>query len=329
MTEFKAFRVEKNEAGVSQAIVGQSTDDLPAGDLLIEVKYSSVNYKDALSAKGLPGVTRNYPHTPGIDAAGTVIDSTHSTLQAGDQVIVIGFDLGMNTPGGYGQYIRVPAGWAVKLPKGLSLRDSMILGTAGLTAALCVEKLERMGARPTDGPVVVTGATGGVGSVAVALLAELGYDVVASSGKSEKAGYLKSLGASSVIGREVLGAENKRPLLAQDYAHGIDAVGGDTLGNLLKHIRYGGSVASCGLVASATFPGSVLPFILRNINLLGVDSVELPVAHKAEMWKLFAGKWQLGNLPTLTQEIRLEQLPATLNAIFEGKLVGRALVVHD
>ncbi|MEX2327381.1 MAG: alcohol dehydrogenase catalytic domain-containing protein, partial [Pseudomonadales bacterium] len=182
MTEFNAFWVEKNDEGVTQRIIERSTDDLPAGDVLIKVAYSSVNYKDALSGKGMPGVTRNYPHTPGIDAAGVVAESSSDAFKAGDEVVVIGFDLGMNTPGGFGQYVRVPEGWVAKLPVGLTSRESMVLGTAGFTAALCVEKLEQMGAKPGDGPVVVTGATGGVGSVAVALLAKSGYEVVASSG---------------------------------------------------------------------------------------------------------------------------------------------------
>ncbi len=328
MTNFNAFWVEKTDDGVEQQIIERSTDDLPEGDLLIKVEYSSVNYKDALSAKGLPGVTRNYPHTPGIDAAGTVVESSDAGFSAGDAVVVIGFDLGMNTAGGFGEYIRVPAGWAVALPDGLSAREAMVLGTAGFTAALCVGKLERMGATPADGPVVVTGATGGVGSVAVALLARLGYEVAASTGKADKADYLKSLGASSIIDREVLSAENKRPLLAEDYGHGVDTVGGDTLANVLKSLRYGGSVAACGLVGSPTFPGAVFPFILRNVNLLGVDSVELPIEHKRETWQRLATDWKLDNLETMVTEVGLGDLVPTLDAIFEGKVFGRTLVVH-
>ena len=190
MTAFSAFLVEKEDKNVTHSIVERSTDDLPDGDLLIKVHYSSVNYKDALSAKGLPGVTRNYPHTPGIDAAGVVVESKVAEFTEGDEVIVIGFDLGMNTAGGYGEFIRVPASWATPLPSGMTTREAMVIGTAGFTAALCVEKLERMGAAPADGPVIVTGATGGVGSVAVALLAQSGYEVIASSGKSDKQDYV-------------------------------------------------------------------------------------------------------------------------------------------
>lgn len=329
MPEFKAFWVEKTEDGVNQSVISRSTDDLPEGDLLIRVQYSSVNYKDALSGKGLPGVTRNYPHTPGIDAAGVVEESNSDDFAAGDEVIVIGFDLGMNTAGGFGQYIRVPAGWAVKMPVGLGARDSMVLGTAGFTAALCVEKLEQMGAKPVDGPVVVTGATGGVGSVAVALLAKLGYDVVGSTGKSSKEGYLKELGASSVIGRDVLGEENGRPLLSTDYAHGVDTVGGNTLSNLIKSLKYGGSVAACGLVDSPNFSATVLPFILRGVNLLGVDSVELPIENKKKTWGRLAGEWKIESLESMVNEVGIDQLPATLDQIFEGKMSGRTLVVHD
>jgi putative YhdH/YhfP family quinone oxidoreductase len=329
MTDFKAFWVEKTDDGVKQSVIGRSTDDLPEGELLIKVQYSSVNYKDALSAKGLPGVTRNYPHTPGIDAAGKVVESASGEFAAGDDVIVIGFDLGMNTPGGFGQYIRVPAGWAVKNPEGLSARESMVLGTAGFTAALCVGKLQRMGAGPADGPVVVSGASGGVGSVAVALMAKLGYVVVASSGKTDKHDYLKKLGAASVIGREVLGEENKRPLLATEYAHGVDTVGGETLSNMIKSLKYGGSAAICGLVSSPAFTATVLPFILRNVNLLGIDSVELPIEDKRKVWARLATEWKLRNLEDMVHEIGIDELPDTLDAIYEGRVFGRTLVVHE
>lgn len=329
MTTFQAFWVEKNDAGVSRSVIERNTDELPEGEVLIRVAYSSVNYKDAMSANGLPGVTRNYPHTPGIDAAGVIAESAVPDLREGDEVIVIGFDLGMNTPGGFGEYIRVPAGWVVKMPPGLTTRDAMVLGTAGFTAALCVEKLIVMGATAADGPVLVTGASGGVGSVAVALLARLGYEVIASSGKADKAEYLKSLGANAVIGREVLGSENKRPLLGTDYAHGVDTVGGDTLSNLLKSVKYGGSVAACGLVASPMFPASVFPFILRSVNLLGIDSVELPLEHKRDTWGKLAGDWHLDNLDSMVNEVGLPELGEVCDAILEGKVSGRTLVKHQ
>lgn len=328
MTKFKAFRVEKNDAGVTHQVVERSIDDLPAGDVLVQVKYSSINYKDAMSAKGIPGVTRDYPHTPGIDAAGIVVQSTSSAFSPGEEVIVIGFDLGMNTSGGYGEYIRVPAGWITPLPQGLTLRDSMIVGTAGLTAALCFDKLVRMGASPADGPVIVTGATGGVGSVAVSLLAQQGFEVVASSGKTDKVEYLKKIGASSVISREELAAENPRPMSAMTYGNGIDTVGGEILSNVIKSLKHSGSVAICGLVASPAFSTTVLPFILRNVNILGIDSVELPIEEKTRVWHLLAEDWKITHLEDMVNEVGLEGLSSAIDKIFAGDMTGRTLVVH-
>ena len=329
MTNFKAFWVEKTDDGVAHSVIERSTDDLPEGELLVKVAYSSLNYKDAMSAKGLPGVTRNYPHTPGIDAAGVIVESTDSGFAEGDEVIVIGYDLGMNTAGGYGQYIRVPANWAVKMPAGLDAREAMIIGTAGFTAALCVDKIEQMGAQPSDGPVVVTGATGGVGSVAVALLAKLGYEVVASSGKAEKDDYLKSLGAGSVISRADLSEENKRPMAAETWAHGIDTVGGEILSNVIKGLKYSGSVAICGLVASPAFSTTVLPFILRNVNVLGVDSVELPLAKKQEIWHRLSTDLKPDALDKMTTEVTLDGLSEVIDSIIQGGVSGRTLVKLD
>lgn len=328
MTQFKAFWVEKTDDAVEHSIIERSVEDLPAGDVLVEVQYSSLNYKDALSAKGMPGVTRNYPHTPGIDAAGVVVESASPAYTPGQEVIVIGFDLGMNTPGGYGGYIRVPAGWVTPLPSGLSLRDSMILGTAGLTAALCFDKLVRMGAAPADGPVIVTGATGGVGSVAVALLAQQGFEVVASSGKADQADYLRALGAAEVVGRETLSEENSRPMSAEVYGHGIDTVGGEILSNVIKSLKHSGSVAICGLVASPVFSTTVLPFILRNVNVLGIDSVELSIDEKTRVWQHLATDWQVPHLETMVREVSLGDLSAEIDRIFAGGMTGRTLVVH-
>ncbi len=329
MTSFKAFRVERTEEGVSHAVVERNIDDLPAGDVLIRVHYSSVNYKDALSAKGIPGVTKNYPHTPGIDAAGVIEASDNMQFKPGDEVIVVGYDLGMDTAGGYGQYIRVPSSWIIPLPKGLSLRDSMIIGTAGFTAALCLGKLLQMGAAPADGPVLVTGATGGVGSVAVALLASQGFDVVASTGKADKADYLKALGASEVIGRDELSAENKRPMDQMKYAHAVDSVGGEILSNIIKSLQYGGSVAICGLVASPQFNTTVLPFILRGVNILGIDSVELPLEQKISTWQRLATDWQVASLGDMVTEIGLDELSSAIDTIFAGGVSGRTLVKLD
>ena len=328
MTDFQAFWVEKDDDGVRHSVITRSTDDLPAGDVLVKVRYSSLNYKDAMSAKGLPGVTRSYPHTPGIDAAGVVVESSASGIKEGDEVIVIGFDLGMNMPGGFGEYIRVPAGWVTPLPSGLSVREAMVLGTAGFTAALCVRKLEQMGAAPDDGPVIVTGATGGVGSVAVSLLAKAGHEVHASTGKAEKAEYLQTLGATVVAPRDELSEENRRPLLNEDYAHGVDTVGGEILTNVIKRLKYGGSVAICGLVAAPSFTGSVLPFILRGVNVLGIDSVQLPIGEKNETWARLAGDWKLDNLGVMDTEIDLAGISDAVDSIITGQVTGRTLVRH-
>ncbi len=326
---FKAFRVEKTDTGVTHSITEQHIDDLPSGEVLIKVKYSSLNYKDALSAKGMAGVTKNYPHTPGIDAAGVVIHTTDNILKEGDQVIVIGFDLGMNTPGGYGEYIRVPSGWVTPLPATMTLRESMIIGTAGLTAALCLDKLLVLGAGPGDGPVIVTGATGGVGSVAVALLAQQGYTVLACSGKADKTDYLKQLGASEVIPRARLAEINSRPLGAMAWAHGIDTVGGEILSNLVKGLQYGGSVSICGLVASPTFNLTVLPFLLRGVNLLGIDSVELDIEEKTRVWNKLATDWKLDSLEKMAVDIHLSDLSRAVDTIFAGEMTGRSLLIHD
>ena len=274
---FRAFRVEKNESGFVRSVVEREVEDLPEGEVLIEVQYSSLNYKDALSATGNPGVTRVFPHTPGIDAAGSVLASTDNGFAEGDAVVVIGFDLGMGTSGGFAERIRVPANWVVKLPEGLTTRESMLIGTAGFTAAECVQKLEQAGMTPDSGSVLVTGATGGVGSVAVKLLATLGYEVAAVTGKPEQHDWLRSLGASEFLTREEAAEGAEKPLLAERWGGVVDTVGGDILFNGVKSLRYGCSLAACGLVAAPQFGASVLPFILRHVNLLGIDSVQLPL----------------------------------------------------
>lgn len=326
MTAFKALLVsEENGAYVAQ-VVERQVAELPTGEVLIRVQYSSLNYKDALSASGNRGVTRNFPHTPGIDAAGVVAESSVGEFAAGDEVIVTGYDLGMNTAGGFGQYIRVPAAWVIKRPKGLSLREAMLLGTAGLTAGLCVDKLEQAGLTPAAGPVLVTGATGGVGSIAVALLARLGYDVAASTGKAEQGEFLRQLGARQIVSREELQEGSEKAMLKERWAGAVDTVGGDILFNVVKALRYGASAACCGLTAGMGFKGSVAPFILRGVNLLGVDSVELPLVVKASMWDKLSLQWKLSNLESLAEEVSLEQLPKAIEQILGGKMVGRMLV---
>lgn len=326
---FKALLIEKDDDTFTRKIVERQIDDLPDGDVLIQVAYSSLNYKDALSATGNPGVTRKFPHTPGIDAAGSVIESRDPGFQSGDEVVVIGFDLGMNTPGGFGQQIRVPAGWVVPLPAGMSLEQSMILGTAGFTAALCIHKLEAVGMSPDSGPVLVTGATGGVGSVAVMLLAKLGYEVTAVTGKAEQHDFLKKIGATRIISREDAKSGADKPMLAETWGGVVDTVGGDILVNGVKGLRYGCSLAACGLVDSPAISATVLPFILRHVNLLGVDSVQLPLADKKVIWNKLADVWQLSELDTLKQPLSLDTVSDAIDQILQGRMVGRGLLIHD
>ncbi|MEC7991278.1 MAG: YhdH/YhfP family quinone oxidoreductase [Pseudomonadota bacterium] len=322
---FRAFRVEKNESGFVRSVIERNVEDLPEGDVLIDVQYSSLNFKDALSATGNPGVTRVFPHTPGIDAAGSVLASTDTRFAEGDAVVVIGFDLGMGTSGGFAERIRVPANWVVKLPEGLTARESMLIGTAGFTAAECVQKLEQAGMTPDSGPILVTGATGGVGSVAVKLLATLGYEVAAVTGKPEQHDWLRSLGASEFLTREAAAEGAEKPLLAERWGGVVDTVGGDILFNGVKSLRYGCSLAACGLVAAPQFGASVLPFILRHVNLLGIDSVQLPLPQKTQIWSRLATDWKL-DLSELEETLSLHDLSAAIDRILAGQMVGRGLV---
>jgi len=330
MPAFQALQVRQNKQGAfMREIIQRDIDDLPPGELLIRVQYSSLNYKDALSASGHAGVTKSYPHTPGIDAAGIVEQSLVEGFSKGDEVIVTGYDLGMNTAGGFAQYIRVPESWAVKKPAGLTLRSSMCLGTAGLTAAICLDKLQKAGLAPSSGQVLVTGASGGVGSIAVALLAGQGYQVVAVTGKDEQEAFLKNLGAEQVLPRSTLQEGPGKPLLKAQWAGAVDCVGGDILFNLIKSLRYNGSVACCGLTAGVNFNANVLPFILRGVNLLGVDSVEQPQAYKALIWQRLSDDWQVPHLDSLVREVALADLSEQIDIILSGQQIGRVLVRLD
>lgn len=328
--KFKAFRVSERTINGKTDYVGEMADraigDLPAGEVLIKVQFSSLNYKDALSASGNRGVTRQYPHTPGIDAAGEVATSSTPRFCAGDSVLVTGYDLGMNTAGGFAEFIRVPSNWVIPIPTGLSVRDAMILGTAGLTAGLCVEKLILNGISAEQGEVLVTGATGGVGAISVALLAKLGFTVIACTGKPDQESFLRSIGAASVIDRQTLSEASPRTLQKERWTGAIDVAGGQLLRNIITSLRYGGSVACCGLVDSPTFEASVFPFILRGVNLLGIDSVNLSIEHKARIWEKFATEWRLSNLERMALEIRLQDLPAALDTLQKGRGVGRTLL---
>lgn len=316
------------DPGPGQAAPAPADAETAAGSVTIAVAFSSLNYKDALSASGNRGVTRSYPHTPGIDAAGTVVDSGDPRYAPGDEVVCTGFDLGMNTPGGWAEYVRVPADWLVHLPAGLDLRASMALGTAGVTAQLAIERLESVGLEPELGPVVVTGASGGVGSLAVALLAARGYEVVASSGTPGAHGLLTRLGANRVVPREELGTEDRRPLGKAEFAGGVDTVGGVTLANLLKRTRIGGAVAACGLVGGAELPVGVFPFILRGVSLLGVDSQHLPKERRVGLWSGLADAWRdhLAGVEGLVAQVGLGAMEEKIESILAGGVVGRVVV---
>ncbi|MCB0589518.1 MAG: YhdH/YhfP family quinone oxidoreductase [Phaeodactylibacter sp.] len=324
---FKALWVtEQADQSFSKKIIQRDIGSLPAGEVLIRVHFSSLNYKDALSASGNKGVTRNYPHTPGIDAAGVVEESQSPGFKEGDKVLVTGYDLGMNTSGGFAEYIRVPAAWAVPLPPGLSLRESMVYGTAGFTAALSVYQLEKHDILPGSGPIVVTGATGGVGSVAVGLLGKAGYEVVAVTGKQEEEGFLRKLGASAVIGREEVDDTSGKAFLKPRFIGAVDTVGGNMLATLLKSLHYGGVATCCGLVQSPKLETTVFPFIIRGVSLIGIDSVQCRHSVRQAVWGRLANEWKLDQLDELAAECSLEELPAKVELILKGQLKGRTVV---
>jgi len=324
---YKALESAKTELGNNLSIVEKNIEDLPKGDLLIKVQYSSLNYKDAMSAKGIPGVTRNYPHTPGIDAAGIVELSKDENFKEGDEVIVTGYDLGMNTPGGFGEYVSVPSNWAIALPEGLTAREAMALGTAGLTAGLSVHALESyrdyVGLSGTKS--IVTGATGGVGSVAVMLLSKLDSEVTAVTGKKGQLDFLSSIGATHVMSREELAETARKPIGKSIWDIGVDVVSGDILSLLLTSLNPGGAVACSGLVGGPSFESSIFPFILRGNALLGIDSVEIALEDKNHIWEHFASDWKI-NLDNSIKAIGLEDLPNEIETIYNGDQIGRVLV---
>jgi len=325
---FKAMIVtETADKQFIRTISDKHIIDLPEGQVLIKVRYSSLNYKDALSASGNKGVTRRYPHTPGIDAAGLVAESSDPAFNPGDQVLVTGYDLGMNTAGGYEEYIRVPAAWVVPLPAGLSLRESMIYGTAGFTAALSCYKLIKHGVTPDLGPVLVTGATGGVGSITVAILAQSGFEVAAVTTKIDQTPYLLQLGAKEVISVADADDQSGRPMLKPRWAGAVDTVGGNILATAIKTTRHHGTVTCCGNVTSAELHTSIYPFILNGISLVGIDSATTPMDHRLLVWNKLATDWKLNHLETITTELPgLEALDERIGLILQGKNRGRAIV---
>ncbi len=326
MTTFRALFAEEVDGQVHANIREMTFDDLPEGDVTIRVAYSSVNYKDALAVKAGSRVVKSYPIVPGIDLAGTVVASRDSRFKEGDGVIATGYELGVSRHGGYSPYARVPGDWLVSLPAGLSLKEAMALGTAGFTAALSVHRLEELGVTPEKGPVLVTGATGGVGSLAVAMLSGLGYEVVASTGKMAEEAFLRSLGAKSVIHRAELVPEKIRPLDTQRWAGAVDPVGGRSLAYILSAIKYGGVVAVSGLAGGTDVPATVHPFILRGVSLVGIDSVYCPADLRRHLWQRMAGDLKPAMLPDMCREVALEELPDVLPAFLESRHVGRLIV---
>ncbi len=325
--QFKALVVNKTETDFTVNVKTVSMDDLPEGDVVIKVAYSSVNYKDGLACIPNGKIVKSYPFIPGIDLAGIVASSKDPRFKEGDEVIATSYEIGVSHYGGYSEYARIPGDWIVPLPKGLTLKEAMALGTAGFTAALSIHRLEENGLSPEKGKVLVTGATGGVGSIAVSMLAKRNYHVVAGTGKESEHEYLRKLGAKEIISREEVCPEQIRPLDKQYWAAAVDPVGGRTLATILSRIQYNGSVAVSGLTGGADVPTTVFPFILRGVNLLGIDSVYCPMELRIQIWERMASDLKPNQLLDLiAQEITLEQLPEALSNILKGKLRGRTVV---
>ncbi|WP_159022929.1 YhdH/YhfP family quinone oxidoreductase [Formosa sp. L2A11] len=322
---FKAFRVEESDGDYNCSIKDMSFSPLEDHEILVKVKYSSLNYKDALSASGNKGVTRHFPHTPGIDAVGIIEESTDTNWTVGEQVIVTSYDLGMNTDGGFAEYIKVPSSWAVKLPEQLSMKDAMVYGTAGLTAGMSVLRLTQL-VKPEDGKIVVSGATGGVGSLSVSILSKLGYDVVAITGKESERDFLFSLGAKEILLRQEIESMASKPLLKPLFAGGIDTVGGVILENIIKTTSPMGAITCCGNVASPKLELTVFPFILRGITLVGIDSQNSKMKDRTLVWEKLTSEWKPEHLVNTSNEVTLEDLNKNIQLMLKGQLKGRTIV---
>lgn len=327
--QYKSLLITETSAGkFERQIVERQIDELPAGEVLVRVHYSALNYKDGLSATGHKGITRNFPHTPGIEAAGEVVSSTSEKFKEGNEVFVTGYDLGMNTSGAFSEYIRVPADWLIPKPAVLSCKDCMTIGTAGFTAAYALHKMELMGQTPDYGPIVVTGSTGGVGSLAVAILAKAGYEVIAVTGKKEATDYLKFLGAARIEPREFLNDSLGKPLSRAMWAGAIDTVSGTMLTTLLKRCRRDGNVVATGLLSSTHFSTTIYPFILNGVNLLGIGAGQTPMSLRLKLWDKLVNEWNVTDkLHAIAREIGLEELKDTyIDAILSGKTQGRVVI---
>lgn len=325
MHRFNAYRIFENEGQVSARLVELGIDDLDPGEVLIRNSHSSVNYKDALAATGTGRVVRRFPVIGGVDVAGTIITSGDTRFREGEAVLVTGYGMGVEHDGGYAEYSRVPADWVVALPQGMSTADAMAIGTAGFTAALAIMRMEQNGLKPANGPVVVTGASGGVGSVAVDLLAGLGYEVTAISGKDDQHEYLRHLGASQVLSRHTL-VMGRKPLEKTIWAGAVDPVGGETLAWLTRTMKQDGTIASCGLTAGVELHTTVMPFILRGVSLIGIDSVQCPMELRRRVWERLASDMRPRHLKEMTRTVLFEQLPETFDALLKGTAKGRVVV---
>ncbi|EFS00891.1 NADPH:quinone oxidoreductase family protein [Listeria seeligeri] len=326
MKSFQALFIEKEEQDTSLHFRDTTIDELPENDVTIEVHYSGINYKDGLAVLPDGKIVSEYPFIPGIDASGVVVETKSDRFQVGDEVIVTSYDFGVSYFGGYSEFIRVPADWVVPLPAGLSLKEAMILGTAGFTAALSVDALEFSGVTPTDGKIAVSGATGGVGSLSSAILSKRNYQVVASSNKADAAEFLQKFGVSEVVTREAFQPEKIRALDKQLFAGAIDCVGGKPLAYLLTAVQYGGAVTTCGMSAGGKLDTTVFPFILRGIQLFGIDSVLCPMPKRERIWNRLATDYKLANLDELATEIPFSELPTALHQVMNGGVTGRYLV---
>jgi acrylyl-CoA reductase (NADPH) len=327
MGQFRCYLVEKGaDEKITAGITRRDTSELPEGHVLIRVQLSSLNYKDALAATGRPGVARRFPHVPGIDAAGEVAESSVAEFRPGQKVLVTGFELGAGRWGGWAEFIRVPADWVIPLPEGLSLEDSMRLGTAGFTAALSVDALVRHDCLPNSGEIVVTGATGGVGCLAVQILARIGYRAVAVTGKADRHDWLKQQGAQRVIGRAEVDVQGGNPLLKASWAGAVDTVGGNTLATVLRSTHIGGCVTACGLVGGTDLHTTVFPFILRGVTLCGIDSGWCTNAKRRELWRRLGSEWKPPRLAELAQTIDLADVDEAVKRILAGQIVGRTVV---
>ena len=326
MDKFKAYRIREVEKKAVGGFEQMALDDLDRGDLVVRVAYSSVNYKDALAATGAGKIIRRFPCVGGIDLSGTVTESADPRFKRGDAVICTSYDLGVSHDGGYAEYARVPADWAVPIPKGMSLFDAMALGTAGYTAALAIVRMEVNGLAPANGPVVVSGATGGVGSLAIDMLARLGYSVTALTGKESEAGYLRMLGAKDVLPRKSLDLAKIKPLDRATWAGAVDNLGGEVLAWMASTMMVGGTIAAIGLAASMSLNTTVAPFILRGVSLLGIDSGTTPMPLRREVWRRLASDLRPPHLKEMTRTIPFDDLPKAFDAFIQGAAKGRVVV---